>query len=111
MQLEDYFEFLSPEDIRIRGTRVGIESILLSYLAGASPEEIQRRYPSVTLEQVYATVTYYLANRDGVQQYLDDHRAYFESARREFHENPPAHIRRLLAAKAGIQSEGTGAAP
>ena len=27
MQLEDYFEFLTSEDIRIKGTRVGIEHI------------------------------------------------------------------------------------
>lgn len=29
MQLEDYFEFLRPDDIRVKGTRVGIETILL----------------------------------------------------------------------------------
>jgi hypothetical protein len=28
MQLEDYFDFLAPNDIRVKGTRVGIETIL-----------------------------------------------------------------------------------
>jgi hypothetical protein len=28
MQLEDYFDFLAPDDIRLKGTRVGIETIL-----------------------------------------------------------------------------------
>jgi|GEM_PF-6223091 len=26
--LEDYFDFLTPDDIRLRGTRIGIESVL-----------------------------------------------------------------------------------
>jgi hypothetical protein len=28
MQLEDYFNFLAPDDIRLKGTRIGIETIL-----------------------------------------------------------------------------------
>jgi len=28
MQLEDYFNFFAPNDIRLKGTRVGIETIL-----------------------------------------------------------------------------------
>ncbi len=31
MQLENYFDFLSPEDIRIKGSRIGIETILYEY--------------------------------------------------------------------------------
>lgn len=60
MQLTDYFEIQSGNDIRIRGTRVGIETVLLDFLEGFSPEEIAVRYRSLTLEQVYATITYYL---------------------------------------------------
>lgn len=97
MQLEDYFDFQSPEDIRIRGTRVGIESVLLDYLDGASPEEIQRRYPSASLEQVFATITYYLANKQQVQAYLDAYVAYCEDAERRFDADPPPFVRRLLA--------------
>ena len=28
MQLEDYFDFLAADDIRLKGSRIGIESIL-----------------------------------------------------------------------------------
>ena len=65
MELESYFEFQSPDDIRLKGTRVGIETIISNYLQGASPEEITARYRTLTLEQVYATITYYLAKRIG----------------------------------------------
>ena len=32
MQLEDYFDFLGPHDIRLKGHRIGIESVLYEYL-------------------------------------------------------------------------------
>jgi hypothetical protein len=41
MQLEEYFDFLAEDDVRLKGTRVGIESILLEYLDhGRRAEEI-----------------------------------------------------------------------
>lgn len=32
MQLEDYFDFLAPNDIRIKGHRIGIEDVLYEYI-------------------------------------------------------------------------------
>ncbi|NER49414.1 MAG: DUF433 domain-containing protein [Symploca sp. SIO1B1] len=73
MQLEDYFNFLSTEDIRVKGTRIGIETILYDYIHRArTPEEIAQTYPSLNLEQVYATVLYYLHNKESVSQYVAD---------------------------------------
>lgn len=40
--------------------------MLDAYREGLSPEEIAYNYPTLTLEQVYATLTYYLANRSAV---------------------------------------------
>jgi uncharacterized protein (DUF433 family) len=70
MRLEDFFDFVSPDEIRVRGTRVGIEAILREYLDGSLPEEIALNYPPVTLEQVHAAMTYYLGNRQGMDEYL-----------------------------------------
>ncbi|MBD2729471.1 hypothetical protein H6G96_24905 [Nostoc sp. FACHB-892] len=51
MQLEDYFDFQRPDDIRLKGTRVGIETILYDYIDRArTPEEISNIYTSLTLE-------------------------------------------------------------
>ena len=77
--MENYFEFLSPDDIRIKGTRVGIETVLDDYLGGASPEEIAARYRTLTLEQVYATITYYLHDRS--KSPFDRHRMISRSMR------------------------------
>ena len=95
MQLEGYFDFLDPDDIRIKGTRVGIETVLDDYLSGISPEEIAARYRTLTLEQVYATVTYYLHNQEEVTDYLQRWRAYTESAWQEQQRNPPDFVREL----------------
>lgn len=70
MQLEDYFEFISSDEIRLRGTRVGIEAILSEYLDGVLPEEIALNYPPLTLEQVHAAITYYLSHRVDMDDYL-----------------------------------------
>jgi uncharacterized protein (DUF433 family) len=95
MELESYFEFLDEGDIRIRGTRVGIETVLDDYLEGASPEEIAARYRSLSLEQVYATITYYLHNKAGVDAYLEAWRQYTDQAEREHNLNPSESVLRL----------------
>jgi uncharacterized protein (DUF433 family) len=104
MNLEDYFNFLSPEDIRVKGTRVGIETILEDYLEGASPEEIKARYRTLTLEQVYATITYYLHNQAEVDRYLKAWREHAEAGWRAQMENPSPAVRRLLELKAQRQA-------
>jgi len=62
-KLEDYFEFLSSDDIRLKGHRIGIENVLDYYLEGYTPEDIAKDLPSLSLEQIHATITYYLHNR------------------------------------------------
>jgi uncharacterized protein (DUF433 family) len=79
VQLEEYFEFEkfdSPfgpfERIRIKGHRIAIENVLEFYQQALSPEEIvQIHYPSLSLEQVYATITYYLQNKQAVDAYIE----------------------------------------
>jgi uncharacterized protein (DUF433 family) len=59
--VSDYFDFLAPDDIRIKGHRIGIESVLYEFIHRAqTPDEIQKRFPTLTLEHVYATILYYL---------------------------------------------------
>ena len=50
MGLNEYFDFLAPDDIRIKGHRIGIGTVLYEYLyPERTPEEIQQLYPSLTL--------------------------------------------------------------
>ncbi len=95
MELENYFTFLDPDDIRVKGTRVGIETVLDDYLNGASPEEIVARYRSLTLEQVYATLTYYLRNKTTVDAYLARWRAYCDSSWEEWQRNSAPFVQEM----------------
>jgi uncharacterized protein (DUF433 family) len=70
MQLEDYFLFISEDDIRIKGHRLGIDNVLFYFLEGYTPEEINAIYPDLSLEKIYATITYYLQNRQKIDAYL-----------------------------------------
>lgn len=99
MDLENYFEFLSSQDIRLKGTRIGIEIVIEDFLEGASPEEIAIRYPNLSLEQIYATITYYLANREKIDQYIVAGWQEIEKAAQAQAENPPAFIKRLRQLK------------
>ena len=96
MVLDEYFDFLAPNDIRIKGTRVGIETVLYDFIhQSKSPDAIAACYPSLTLEQVYATITYYLHNKDAVTRYLADWIEHGERMRAEQHHNPPPVVRKL----------------
>ena len=95
MELENYFDFLERDDIRIKGTRVGIETVLGDYLDGASPEEIAARYRTLTLEQIYATLTYYWHNQAQVDAYLTRLREYSDAAYQRQRQYPIPAIARL----------------
>ncbi len=63
MQFEDYFDFLRPDQIRIKGHRIGIEHVVELYHEGYSAEQIAQTFPSPSLEKIYAPITYYLHNQ------------------------------------------------
>lgn len=101
MRLEDYFDFLALDDIRIKGSRVGIESVLYEYIyREQAPEAILQRFPTLTLEEIYATILYYLRNRQAVEAYLLDWLEFGRKAREEQEQNPPPVVLRLRALKA-----------
>ena len=94
--LEDNFAFLAEDDIRVKETRVGIETILYEYIHNSKPPEvIADRYYSLTLEQVYATILYYFQNQEKVGAYLDDYLKYCQTAREEYEKDLPPGVVRL----------------
>ena len=107
MMLEDYFDFLAPDDIRLKGSRVGIESVLYEYVHRLqSPEAIQQTFPGLTLEQVYAVILFYLQNKPRLEAYLAGWLEFGWSAREEQQRNPPPAVLRLQKIKAEVASSG-----
>lgn len=99
IKLEDYFEILSKDDIRIKGHRIGIENVLEYYLDGYTPEEILKELPSLNLEIIYATITYYLHNRSVLNSYLLRLAKNRTEKYQEFMANPSSLVERLKAEK------------
>ena len=95
MSLENYFEFIGENSIRIAGTRIGIETVLSDYLKGASPEEICLHYPTLSLLQIHATITYYLDNREQVEAYMARVNRDRETAWQEQQRRPSTFVRIL----------------
>jgi len=64
------------------GSRVSLESAVYQFLQGESPEGIAQAYPSLSLLQVYGGITYYLAHRAEIDEYLRQGEARFEELAR-----------------------------
>lgn len=99
IKLEDYFAFLAEDDIRLKGHRIGIENVINYYLEGYTPEEILKELPSLNLEKIYATITYYLHNRSELDSYLLRLEKNRTENYQEFVKNPSPLVQRLKAEK------------
>jgi len=66
---------------RITGSRVSLDSVVYDFLSGLSPESITDNYDTLTLEQVYGAITYYLAHRTEVDAHLRRNLAKFDALR------------------------------
>jgi uncharacterized protein (DUF433 family) len=67
----------------LTGSRVALESVVYQFRDGASPESIRQSFPSLSLEQVYGAITFYLANRSALDAYLAEIEKAWEEARRQ----------------------------
>jgi uncharacterized protein (DUF433 family) len=68
----------------IRGTRVPLDSIVHEFRDGASAESIRQAFPTLSLEQVYGAIAFYL----GHQREVD---ASIREAERTWSEFEAAH--------------------
>lgn len=83
----------------VAGTRVSLDSIVHTFLAGQSAEAIAQAFPVLSLEQVYGAITYYLAHRDELDRYLENRRQDFAAARQATRDADPKFYQKLSAAK------------
>jgi uncharacterized protein (DUF433 family) len=88
--------------IRVAGTRVTMDTVIDTFLTGASPEEIAQDFPVLRLDDIYAVLTYYLRHRDEVDSYLRERRTRGEAIRREIESHSPqTGLRERLLARLG----------
>jgi uncharacterized protein (DUF433 family) len=107
MQLEDYFEFLAPDEIKIKGHRIWIQNVLYEYIHNAmTVEDLVERFDTLTLEQIHAVILYYLHNKEQMDKYMAD---WLEYCRKSQAQNMRDHakwyekMRRLKAEREAKQ--------
>ena len=82
----------------IRGSRVSLDSVVYRFLEGLSPETIHADcFPTLTLDQIYGAISYYLANRAEIDRYLEKADQDYEDFRRRIRSEYPEAHRRLDA--------------
>lgn len=51
---------------RVAGRRIPVSSVYRWFLSGFGPEDILEKYEGATLAEIYAAITYALANREEI---------------------------------------------
>ena len=83
----------------IAGTRISLDSVIYSFLNGESPESIVQNFSLLSLEQVYGAITFYLANQELVDAYLEEGEAEFRRLQKACREKNPLLYQKLKAAQ------------
>ncbi|MCZ7635466.1 MAG: DUF433 domain-containing protein [Verrucomicrobia bacterium] len=69
--------------IRVKGTRVTLDTIAQAFDRGATAEEIAQQYPTLSLADVYAVLGYLLRHHAKVAAYLDQRATRSDAVRKE----------------------------
>ena len=69
--------------VRVKGTRVTLDTVVAAFAEGATAEEIAQQYPTLALADVYAVISYYLRRREAVDDYLQERNERRSQVRRE----------------------------
>jgi uncharacterized protein (DUF433 family) len=89
--------------VRVGKSRINLDLIVEQYENGMTPEDMVRAYETLSLEDVYAVVAYYLRHRAEVRAYLDRRDAEAQSLRETIEAERPRISREELLAR---RSEG-----
>ncbi len=83
----------------VAGSRVSLASIVCQFQDGASPETIHGNFPTLSLEQVYGSIAFYLGHQAEVEQYLRELDQKWEQLERDAKTANPELRRRLEEAR------------
>ena len=85
---------------RIKETRVSLDSVVYAFQQGLSPETIATEcYPTLTLEQAYGAIAFYLANRKEIDVYLKEGEILFDELRKTSRKADPAFYQKFMQAR------------
>ena len=91
---------------KIAGSRVSLDSVVYAFVGGQSAESIAQAFPTLTLEQVYGAIAFYLAHRDDVDRYLKAQHDDFEAKSAAARAADPMFYQKLADAKRQTLTHG-----
>ena len=74
--------------IRIKGSRVSLDSIIHHFKLGATAEQIVQSFPSLSLGDVYSSIAYYLTHRQEMEVYLEEQKVAADNLQGQLESNP-----------------------
>ena len=83
----------------VAGTRVSLDSVVYAFLRGESPEGIAYEFQALTLEQIFGSLAYYLANRAAIDEYLRQGEIEYDRLYEEARAKSPEFYAKLDAAR------------
>ena len=101
--MSEYITKLENGAYRIANTRVSLDSIIYAFWDGETPETIARHFPAVQLEQVYGAIAFYLANRQEVNDYMQQGEIEFEKLSQEWRKKNAALYKKLEKARQAME--------
>jgi uncharacterized protein (DUF433 family) len=89
----------------VAGTRVSLDSVVIRFQQGASPEKIVQSFPVLKLSQVYGAIAYYLENEKPISEYIAEGEREFERSRVPLSQTNPELFARLETARRQMGSK------
>src|SRR5881396_710597 len=86
-----------------------LDSVIVAFQQGYSPETIRQQYPALTLEEVYGSIAYYLAHAEEVNSYLRQQDEVWKNWESKEQSSPVAE--RLRALSRARVADAPGADP
>ena len=83
----------------IAGSRVSLDSVVICFQEGASPEKIVQSFSTLKLSQVYGAIAYYLENEQTVNECIAEGQRELERTVPPLSQSNPELFARLEAAR------------
>ena len=80
--VDEYVRHTAESGWCVVGSRVSLDSIVHAYWEGKSPEAIVEEFPTLSAEQVYGAIAFYLRNKAEMDQHFSRQAARWEQLQR-----------------------------
>lgn len=89
----------------LAGTRVSLDSVVIRFQQGASPEKINQSFPTLKRAQIYGAIAYYLENEAMIGEYVTEGEREFDRVEAPLSQTDPELFARLEGARRQIGSK------